>query len=215
VVFAHHRRKLGIDQTTRLSERCDREFWNIACALPAIDLSGRRRLLHLYRRASAQLSPVDQSGVKHFITAAIAPAPIGNEPEPHITGLQVRVRISDHARETQYFGDVPVIWPEFSASKGAPEQRIWEDQACHQRRGLPKATVLAIEGTLATEERRLAVSARRRHIGQKVPSDEIRQAQSLLDGRDTLGRYLAFQTETMQSHLILLLKIYVADCKLR
>jgi hypothetical protein len=164
--------------------------------------------------ASAQLSPIDQSGVKHFITVAIVPAQIGNEPEPRVSDLQVFIRISDHARETQYFGDVPVIWPEFFASKGAPEQKIWEDQACHQRRGLPKVTVVAMEGALATDQSRLAIQARHRRIGQRVPSDEIRQTQALLDGRDDLGRYLSFRTETTGSHLILLLKIYVADCKL-
>src|ERR1700678_3378755 len=63
--------------------------------------------------ASAQLSPVDRTGVKHFVTAAIVPAQTGNEPGPRISGLQVVVRISDHTREAQFFGNVPVTWPEF------------------------------------------------------------------------------------------------------
>jgi hypothetical protein len=164
--------------------------------------------------ASAQLSPVDRTGVKHFVTAAIVPAQTGNEPGPRISGLQVIVRISDHIREAQFFGNVPVTWPEFAASEGAPQRTIWEDKQCHQRRGLPTATVIAIDGMLETDQSRLAILARHRHIGLRLPSNEITQAQSLPGGRDDLGRYLAFRIETAGSHVSVLLKMYVADCAL-
>jgi hypothetical protein len=163
--------------------------------------------------ASAQ-SPIDRAGGKHLVTAAIVPANIGSEPEPRISDLQVTVRISDHARESQYFGNVPVTWPEFAAAEGAPQQKIWEDVQCHQRRGLPTATIIAIDGTRASAQSHFTISARHRHIGLMMPSDEIKQAQSLPAGRDDLGRYLAFRIETAASRLIVLLKIYVIDCAL-
>jgi hypothetical protein len=153
-------------------------------------------------------------GVKHFVTVAIVPSQTGNESEPRISGLQVVVRIFDHAREAQFFGDAPVTWPEFPASKGAPERKIWEDPRCHQRRGQPTVAVVAIDGSLESDQSRVAISARHRHIGLRVPADEIRQAQALPGGRDELGRYLAFRIETAGSHVVVLLKVYVVDCAL-
>jgi hypothetical protein len=164
--------------------------------------------------ASAQSPPLDQLGVKHFVTTAIVPAQTGNEAEPRISGLQLVVRISDHAREAQFFGDVPLSWPEFPVASGAPERKIWEDARCHQRRGLPTVAVVAIDGSLESGQSRVAISARHRHIGLRVPPDEIRQAQSLPGGRDESGRYLAFRIETAGSHVVVLLKVYVVDCAL-
>jgi hypothetical protein len=172
--------------------------------------------------ASAQVSPADRSGVKHVITAAVSMAPArtfgqtqtGKEAEQRITGLRVAVRISDHAQETQFFGDVPVNWPDFSVPEGAPDRKVWEDAKCHQQRGLPKATVAAIEGTMDSGQSQLAISARPRHIGMRVPTDEVRQAQPLPPGRDEIGRYFAFRTETAQSHVVVVLKIHMADCTL-
>jgi len=57
------------------------------------------------------------------------------ERDARISGLRLTVRIADHARETQYFGEVPVTWPDFLAAEIAPEQKVWEDKQCHQRRG--------------------------------------------------------------------------------
>jgi hypothetical protein len=109
---------------------------------------------------------------------------------------------------------VPVAWPDFAAADGAPEQKIWEDRRCHQRRGLPTTTIVAVDGTLDRSSSRQPISARRRHIGLRVPTDEIRQAQSLPAGRDDHGRYLAFRIETSVSHVAVLLKVYSADCAL-
>jgi hypothetical protein len=174
--------------------------------------------------AAAQVGPADRSGVKHIITAAVSVASAqpsgqigaqtGRQAEQRITGLRVTVRISDHAQETQFFGEVPVSLPDFAVSEGAPDRKVWEDAKCHQRRGLPKASVAAIEGTLEGGQSPLAISARPRHIGMRVPADEVRQALPLPEGRDELGRFFAFRTETMQSHVAVVLKIHMADCTL-
>jgi hypothetical protein len=167
--------------------------------------------------ALAQPAPVDHAGVTHLVTATVngTAAPASPNDDRRISGLRITLRISDHARETQFFGEVPVSVPEFAASQGAPEQKAWEDARCHQKRGFPRATVAAIEGAVESAETHAAISARARHIGVMVPADEIRQAQPMPGGHDERGAYLAFRTETAQSHMVVVLKIYTIDCTLK
>jgi hypothetical protein len=170
--------------------------------------------------ALAQSSIFDRLGVRHSVTVSVAPALPSNQstqtgPDAQLFDLMVTIRISDHARETQFFGDIPVTWPEFPAAEGAPEKEIWKDEQCHQRRGLPKATIAAIEGVLEAAKARLTISARPRHRGQRLPFDEIRQPIPQPGGRDDLGQYLAYRVETTESHVIVLLKIYAVDCVLK
>jgi hypothetical protein len=168
--------------------------------------------------ALAQPAPVDRAGVTHLVTATVVSgtaAPADPNDDRRISGLRITLRISDHARETQFFGEVPVSVPEFAASHGSPEQKVWEDARCHQKRGFPKATVAAIEGAVEGGETHVAISARARHIGVMVPADEVRQAQPMPGGHDERGAYLAFRTETAQSHMVVVLKIYTIDCTLK
>lgn len=166
--------------------------------------------------AAAQSSFPDRFGVRHVISARVAPfGPAATDRELGVSDLEITVRISDHAREAQFFGEVMVAWPEFVASMGTGEQDVWTDPQCHQRRGLPKATIVAIDGMVETARSRFPVSARPRRIGLKLPEDEIRQAQPRPGGRDETGSYLAFRTETAQSHVPVLVKIHVIDCVLK
>jgi hypothetical protein len=157
--------------------------------------------------ASAQPGGADQLGVRHFITATLSRTAA---PSDRISGLLVVVRISNHARETQFFGEIPVGVATLDPAEEAPEQKIWEDERCHQRRGLPKASVISVRGTYERDQSRL--DAQLRHIGLKLPADEIMPGQSLNAGRDSAGRFFAAQTRTLRSGVTILLKIYVTDC---
>jgi hypothetical protein len=164
--------------------------------------------------AIAQPSVFDRLGVNHLITARILPAekPRAPEEQAQISGLKIVMRVSDHAREVQFFGEIPVEWPDFDAAKGAAEQVIWEDKQCHQRRGLPKLTVLTVEASLDVGQSHFQISASHRRIGRQVPGDEVRPDQALQIGRDDGGRFFAFRAKTTESHVAVLLKIYEVDC---
>jgi hypothetical protein len=163
--------------------------------------------------ASAQPA-ADRWGVRNFITAtlSLAAAPGDRDTDRRISDLVVVVRISNHARETQYFGDVPVGAPRLDSGEEASEQKIWEDERCHQRRGLPKASVISVTGAYERGQSRLEASLR--HIGLKLPADEIVPGQSLIAGRDGAGRFFAAETRTSRSHVTIRLKIYLTDCTL-
>ena len=124
------------------------------------------------------------------------------------------VRISDHAREAQFYGDVPVTLSDFSLSTGSPEQQVWADSVCHQRRGIPKYAVIAMDGAIADVGRRISIGARARHIGLPVPADEISAARRLLNGVDHIGPFTVLRAATMRSHLLLDLKLYTVNCEL-
>jgi hypothetical protein len=162
--------------------------------------------------AAAQSSGADRLGVRNFITATVSRvAGAGNgDADQRISDLLTVVRISNHARETQFYGDVPVPVATLDPLEQAPEQKIWEDGRCHQRRGLPKASVISVSGTYERDQSHL--EAVLRHIGLKLPADEIMPGQSLIAGRDSAGRYSSSQTRTSRSHVAILLKMYVIDC---
>jgi hypothetical protein len=85
--------------------------------------------------------------------------------------LTVKVRISAHATEADFFGEVSERFSDFALNDGAPERRIWREDKCHQRRGLPKMTVTAIDGTITTEKGAMQVEARPRTLGLRLPQD--------------------------------------------
>lgn len=165
--------------------------------------------------AAAPQTLLDRLGVKHTITATVAPLDIPKiEPQTRVSDLKIAFRVSDHAREAQFFGELPISWADFLAADGAPVQTVWADKQCHQRRGLPTATIMTIEGNLDDGRSRISISASHRRTGRRLPGDEIRQAQALQGGRDDNGQYFTFRTETVESHVVVFLKIYEIDCLL-
>jgi hypothetical protein len=128
--------------------------------------------------------------VRNFITASVslAAGPANGDVDQRISGLLAVIRILE----------------------GAAERKIWEDERCHQRRGYPKASVISVSGTYERDQSHL--EAQLRHIGLKLPADEIMPGQSLTAGHDSAGRFFAAQTRTSRSHVTILLKIYMTDC---
>ena len=56
--------------------------------------------------------------------------------------LTVKIRLSAHSRETNFYGDVPAIISNFDPIKGSHAQEVWKDEKCHQERGgFPKMTL--------------------------------------------------------------------------
>ena len=126
--------------------------------------------------------------------------------------LTVTVRISDHAQETSFFGDVPTTAANFDPAKGSPEQQVWQDERCHHERSFPKMRVIAIGGVIAHGSEKQAVDAKPRHIGLPIPWDEVLMASAFQFAADDRGSFMETRTRTSESHLSVVLKMYVLPC---
>jgi hypothetical protein len=126
--------------------------------------------------------------------------------------LKVTVRISDHAQETSFFGNVPTTLADFDPAKGSPEQEIWRDARCHRERSFPKMSVVAVDGLIAHGPDKQIVETRPRHIGLPIPVDEVLMASGFQYGTDDRGSFLETRTRTSESHLSVVLKMYILPC---
>jgi hypothetical protein len=185
-----------------------------ACALLALLAMGQTGYSFDQNVGPAQQTLLEP-GNKHLITASMKADPANGmnsyQADDHAT-LTAMVRISDHARESQFFGDIAVTMSDFLLASGSAEQKIWSDSTCHQRRGIPKFAVIAIDGFVMGAQGRMSVTARQRHIGLLLPPDEISVARRLLDDVDNIGPFTVLRAGTNRSHLVMDLKLYTLNC---
>jgi hypothetical protein len=161
------------------------------------------------------------AGVSHQITVSMRfdPASVyardgfGDTARATLTAI---IRVSDHARESHFFGPVPATFADFAVADGAPERTIWQDTVCHQDRGLPRIAVVDLRGFVSRDQDQdqAEVSARPRHIGLHLPPDEIVPHQALVRGSDQLGQFMAEQVETSRSRIHVIVKLYTQACNL-
>jgi hypothetical protein len=158
------------------------------------------------------------SGIRFQIAASIKADSASSYATQHYNhgkaSLAVKIRISAHARESNFFGEVGETISNFLVNEGSPEKLFWQDSECHQRRGLPKTTVTAVEGTMAGENGKVSINARPRHLGMLLPSDEISAGTRLPDGADKNRNFIAYRSQTKLSHLFVDVKVYLIDCDL-
>jgi hypothetical protein len=108
---------------------------------------------------------------------------------------------------------VPVLFADFAAHDVVPEQEIWNDTKCHQRRGIPKMAVVEIEGSLKNGQAAVrSIAARPRHIGLILPTDEVMAGKKGPAGFDKIGSFTTTRTLTARSHLFVDLKLYSLNC---
>jgi hypothetical protein len=129
--------------------------------------------------------------------------------------LTVKIRISDHSPETNFFGDVPATVSDFDPIKESREQKVWEDANCHHERGFPKMTVISVGGSMMDGQRKFTVDAQIRRIGLPLPVDEVMPANRLAFGTDDRGSFVETRTETKRSHVLVDLKMYLLPCDLQ
>jgi hypothetical protein len=169
------------------------------------------------REASAE---AQQLGVRHridVVVSAEADSPVFRRQRGAKGELSFTVRLSANSRESRFFGMLHPSFPDIVVPDGADkplvrQTKLWEEEVCHQRRGLPKVTVTKLEGYFGKEEGRMEISAINRHIGLLVPPDELTPGIKLGQGSDDLGVFYAFRAQTRNSRLNVDLKIYPFDC---
>ena len=172
--------------------------------------------------AANRANAADASGVINVLYVriksdadAVSSVPKGNSNDARSATLTVKIRLSAHSRETNFFGDVPATISNFDPIKGSHAQEVWKDAKCHHERGgFPKMTVLSVDGLIMDGEKKLPVAARYRWIGLLLPGDEVMPAKPLIRGTDDIGPFIATHTETKRSHLAVDLKLYMLPCTL-
>jgi len=159
-------------------------------------------------------------GVRHridLVVSAEPDAPILQRLRGAKGELSFTVRLSANSNKRRFFG---MLHPSFSdivvphgADKPLVQQtKLWEEEVCHQRRGLPKVTVTQLAGHFGEGEGRIEISGINRHIGLLVPPDELTPGIKLDQGSDNLGLFYALRAQTRSSRLNVDLKIYPIDC---
>lgn len=124
-----------------------------------------------------------KSGVRFEIKASVradaASSELRQSYDQSTASVTVKLRISAHARESRFFGEISRDFSGFAIADGSAELPVWGEGRCHQRRGLPKVTVVAIDGTIATDKKQTRIEARPRQLGLLLPADEISQGTQL------------------------------------
>ncbi len=162
----------------------------------------------------------DPSGVINVLYVAIKSDADSSNAKPSSNDarsatLTVKIRLSAHSRETNFFGDVPTTISNFDPTKGSHEQEVWKDAKCHHERGgFPKMTVISVDGFIMNGEEKQAIAARYRWMGLLLPGDEVMPAKPLVRGTDDIGPFIATHTETKRSRLGVDLKLYMLPCTL-
>ena len=160
-----------------------------------------------------------EAGVRHRVDAVISiePGSFLIRPSRELKGtLTIFVRLSANSREVRYFGILSPIFSDIIVSDRTgglvPQTKVWEEDVCHQRRGLPKVTVTQVKGSFGAERDKVDVMSVVRRIGLHVPPDELTPGIKLPEGRDDIGVYYALRAHTRDSRINVDLKIYAFDC---
>lgn len=169
--------------------------------------------------ASAQVGQEATSprvGIRHALTAALVSLPKsdGAEWENLALKLWLKVRVSDHSQEADFFG---IVAAEFSAADHATpavEKPVWQAARCHQDRGFPRIKVMGIEGFLLRGAAREDIAALPRRIGKVVPSDEIMVVKRPSQRSGGQPGDIVFQAQTQRSLLVFELRLRSTRCEL-
>jgi hypothetical protein len=160
-------------------------------------------------------------GVRHRIDAIVsieAGSLLTQKSRDSKGELTFSVRLSANSRESLFFGMVSPKFSDILISSGGdplvPQTKIWEEEKCHQRRGLPKATVTMVRGSFGTGQEKFEIVSTVRHIGLPIPSDELTPGMKIPAGIDAIGPFYGIRARTRESQLNIDLKIYSFDCDL-
>lgn len=127
------------------------------------------------------------AGVRHRVTVTLLPIsnPVGisrpAQASPPRADLRIFVRISDHAIDSRFYGTAEARFSDVDTSTGGGETLVWEDARCHRERGIPKISLVRIEGAIRDGDKATPLTAVGRQIGLRVPADEIVERKGLAD----------------------------------
>lgn len=198
---------MSLYTTTRL-ELCWYQFIFVVLIFLTSKIAGAQEAVELPER-----------GVRHLLEATVKLDPnasqffqsLGSDITASVT---IKVRISDHSRESSFYGEVPLTISSFDPIKGSGIRIVWFDVKCHHERGMPKLTLVSLEGSAAGGQKNVGISAHTRRIGKSLPGDEVLASRRLDAGTDKAGPFIVTRTETKESRLFVDLKLYSLPCDL-
>ncbi len=159
-----------------------------------------------------------KDGIRFEIKASVKALPgsphLKQDDDKNRALLEVKLRISAHATESRFFGTNSATFSDFKLGEGSEEKMFLRESSCHQRRGLPKVTVTAIDGSIQTDNGRVDIVARPRQLGRVLPPDEISAGSRQPSGTDKNGPFVGYVSQTSVSRLAVNVKIYTIDCPL-
>jgi hypothetical protein len=156
-------------------------------------------------------------GVRHSLVASVvanrdSPS-AGEDGGANKATLDVSVRILDYAHDYRFYGVVHGRFSDFDLAKGGEPQTIWADPACHQDRGPPTITVLAIDGRITRNGGSSDIAAKPRFIGGRLPVDEIVVQRDRLAGFNNPNQSFIMLASTSQSHVSVKLALNTDNCR--
>ena len=139
-------------------------------------------------------------GIRHILYLTIKSDPDSglirpNSGEPVAATLTIQTRISAHSQESNFYGDVAALVSNFDPSKGSREQEVWRDASCHHERGIPKISVINVDGLIADGQTKFRIAARFRWIGRLLPTDEVMPGKRLFTATDAIGPFIETRTQ--------------------
>src|SRR4051812_19648311 len=146
-------------------------------------------------------------GVRHRIDVVISAEPDAPLLQ-HLRGakgeLSFIVRLSANSKESRFYGMLhptfaDIVVPDKAGGPLVRQTKIWDEQICHQRRGLPKATVTQLRGSFGEGGDKIEISAINRRLGLLVPPDELTPGIKLEPSSDDGGAFFAFRAQTRNS----------------
>jgi hypothetical protein len=176
-------------------------------------------LVGLLETVRTQAGTIETTGLRHEIYVAVnkgrferalAPKPEGSK-EATIT---VVLYFADHAREANFSGGVAATFSNLDTRDGSDQRKVWDGDTCHQNRGVPKIRITALYGSLKSNGGSTSIFAEPRHLGRRLPADEIVETGALADGNDPIGHFKLLVAESRQSGFAIMTRLYDFPCKL-
>src|SRR5262249_27578646 len=148
----------------------------------------------------------EATGIRHVLKASLSVDPSSPYAKPQHGPMQAdlhaTIQISDHAPGLNFFGLAIALFAYRDPGAPQAEQTVWEARRCHRDRGLPKISVLRIDGIVADGDVKTTIAAAARHIGKLMPADEITVSKPLFRAPGSPPGDIAIQARTKISRWI-------------
>jgi hypothetical protein len=158
------------------------------------------------------------AGIRHRVTAKLLPFsnPVGVSRSAQASSshadLRIFVQISDHAIDSRFYGTAEARFADVDPSIGADEAVVWEDARCHRERGIPKISLVRIDGAIRNGDKTTPLTAVGRQIGLRVPADEIIERKGAAD--DNAQTLMIIDATTKASGIAVRIRLTGEPCAL-
>jgi len=157
------------------------------------------------------LSAEAMEGIRHSIEVS---AGLDEPGKGSVHGsLMLDMRVSSPTQQIDYSKTLSVTFQDVDLVKGAPWQKVWEESACHERRGYPRFWLDALRGSVTRDDQKTDIDAVPRHLGKLLPKDELKIGQQVAASGDDARHERIYRSKTLSSHLRVDVKLTSQACR--